>query len=236
MPLTPGPEQIAHPRIRTFHPRRSRTTPRAASALATLMASHGVSLLEVPPDPQTLFRPQRPVILEIGPGMGGTTLATAIAHPELGVLAVDVHTPGIGAILAGVAEAGLDNVRVCIADAQDVMDRTAPNSLHAIHVFFPDPWPKARHHKRRLVQPDFVGRAARLLAPSGRLHLATDVSEYAYQMLASCLAEPRLANTADTVDGFFPAPTDRVVTKYEMRARQAGRACRDVIFVKLDST
>lgn len=232
MPLDPSPAPILHPRIRTFHPRRSRTTPRAAAALVALIQSHGVSPWQVPPELGTLFQPPRPVILEIGPGMGSATLAIAKAHPELGILAVDVHTPGIGALLAGVAESGLENVRVCIADAQDVMDRTAPNSLHAIHVFFPDPWPKIRHHKRRLVQPDFVARATRLLAPSGRLHLATDVPNYADQMLASCQAEPLLVNAAETADGFLPSPTDRFVTKYELRAQQAGRICRDLIFVK----
>lgn len=232
MPLDPSPTPTPHPRVRTFHPRRSRTTPRAAAALAELLETLGIPQSEVPPDPRTLFQPGRPVILEIGPGMGAATLATAIAHPELGILAVDVHTPGIGALLAGVAEAGLENVRVCIGDAQEVMDRISPNSLHAIQVFFPDPWPKVRHHKRRLVQPDFVGRAARLLAPSGRLHLATDVADYADQMLASCSAESLLVNTADTADGFLSAPTDRFVTKYEMRARQDGRVCRDLIFVK----
>jgi tRNA (guanine-N7-)-methyltransferase len=164
--------------------------------------------------------------------MGAATLAIAQANPDLGILAVDVHTPGIGALLAGVADAGLDNVRVCIGDAQDVMDQLGTASLRAIHVFFPDPWPKTRHHKRRLVRPDFVARAARLLEPGGRLHLATDIADYAEQMLAACQREPLLVNTAATADGFLPAPTDRPVTKYELRARDAGRTCRDLVFIR----
>jgi tRNA (guanine-N7-)-methyltransferase len=216
--------QADHPHIRTFHPRRSRITPSAQSALTRLLPVLGVSVEQIPKHVSELFDPPMPVILEIGPGMGEATLAMAPEHPGTGILAVDVHTPGIGALLAGVERAGLLNVRVCVGDAIEVMARLAPGSLAGIRAYFPDPWPKARHHKRRLVQPSFVSRAAQLLASGGTLHLATDIADYAEVMLACCQAEPRLACT-----GFSEHPTWRPPTKYELRGEEQGRSSRDVI-------
>lgn len=215
--------------IRSFHPRRSRTTPRAARALQLWLPHLGVAADQVPPDPRDLFPGRLPVVLEIGPGMGQATLDMAAADPGTAILAVDVHTPGIGALLAGVQERDLTNVRVCIGDAVEVMARLAPASLAGIRVFFPDPWPKVRHHKRRLVNHGFARRAAVLLAPGASLHLATDVPGYADQMLAACAGEPLLANTAD---GFQDGRAGRPITKYEELGRQAGRASRDVVFVR----
>lgn len=219
-------------RIRTFHPRRSRTTPRAARALAELLPEFGVAVTAIPGDPAQLFdgtsQARMPVVLEIGPGMGAATLEMAAADPETGILAVDVHTPGVGALLAGLGEAGLDNVRVCVGDALEVMDRIEPGRLAGIRAFFPDPWPKQRHHKRRLVQPGFVAHAADLLVPGGLLHLATDIEDYAEQMLRTCLAEPRLANTAS---GY--ASRQRPVTKFELMGARAGRVSRDIVFRRL---
>lgn len=171
-----------------------------------------------------------PAILEIGSGMGEATLAMAAADPATGILAVDVHTPGIGALLAGAERAGLTNVRVCVGDAVALMDHLAPGSLAGIRAFFPDPWPKVRHHKRRLVQPAFVHRAAELLAPGGTLHLATDIAEYADQMLAVCDAEPLLQNTAD---GFRARPAWRPETGYERRGLAAGRRSVDLILERV---
>ena len=173
-------------RIRTFHPRRSRTTPSAASALIRLLPGWGVEVETAPSHLGDAFDPPRPVVLEIGSGMGETTLAMAQADPDTGIVAVDVHTPGIGALLAGAERASLGNVRVCIGDAVELLDRLAPGSLAGIRAYFPDPWPKVRHHKRRLVQPAFVHRAAVLLVPGGTLHLATDIAHYADQMLDVC--------------------------------------------------
>lgn len=201
-------------------------TPSASSALTRLLPAWGVSTERVPARPSELFDPPLPVILEIGCGMGEATLAMAAADPATGVLAVDVHTPGIGALLAGAERAGLTNVRVCIGDAVELMDHLAEASLVGIRAFFPDPWPKVRHHKRRLVQPAFVRRAAELLAPGGTLHLATDIAEYAEQMLAVCAAEPLLTNPAG---GFVPRPSWRPITGYERRGLAAGRESVDLI-------
>ncbi|HYN56853.1 MAG TPA: tRNA (guanosine(46)-N7)-methyltransferase TrmB [Motilibacterales bacterium] len=216
-------------RIRTFHPRRSRTTPSAASALIRLLPGWGIDIQSAPADLAEVFNPSRPVVLEIGSGMGETTLAMAQADAGTGIVAVDVHTPGIGALLAGAERQSLGNIRVCVGDAVELMDRLAPGSLAGIRAFFPDPWPKVRHHKRRLVQPAFVRRAAALLAPGGTLHLATDITGYADQMLAVCAAEPLL----DVGAGLIPRPPWRPVTGYERRGVAAGRASADLIATRL---
>ncbi|MGB7981014.1 MAG: tRNA (guanosine(46)-N7)-methyltransferase TrmB [Candidatus Nanopelagicales bacterium] len=212
-------------RIRTFHPRRSRTTPSAASALIRLLPGWGVEVGTAPERLGDLFAPRRPAVLEIGSGMGEATLAMAAADPGTGIVAVDVHTPGIGALLAGAERAGLGNVRVCIADAVELMDRLAPGSLIGIRAFFPDPWPKVGHHKRRLVQPPLVARAAELLAAGGTLHLATDIAHYAEQMLAVCAADPLL----DVGPGLVERPAWRPRTRFEERGEASGRASRDLI-------
>ena len=221
---------VGHPRIRTFHPRRSRTTPSAASALARLIPVWGVEVTRAPGQLSALFEPPLPVVLEIGSGMGEATVQMAAADPTTGIVAVDVHTPGIGALLAAAERAGLRNVRVCVGDAVELMDHLEPGSLAGVRAFFPDPWPKVRHHKRRLVQPAFVHRVAQLLAPGGTLHLATDIPEYADQMLAVCRAEPLLA---DAGPGLCPRPAWRPETRYERRGLAAGRQGRDLIFRRL---
>lgn len=205
-------------------------TPSAASALARLMPVWGVAPAQIPADPSRLFDPSLPVILEIGPGMGGTTVAMAAADPGLGILAVDVHTPGLGALLAGVERAGLGNVRVCEGDAWDVLDRLGAASLAGIRAFFPDPWPKVRHHKRRLVQPAFVRRAGELIAPGGMLHLATDIADYADQMLTVTAAEPAFRNSSG---GLRQRPDWRPETSYERRGRLAGRSSSDLILERV---
>ena len=218
-----------HPRIRTFHPRRSRTTPSAASALIRLLPTWGVDTHHPPAHLSALFDPELPTFLEIGSGMGEATVAMAAADPTHGIVAVDVHTPGIGALLAGAERAGLANVRVCVGDAVELMDHLAPASLAGIRAFFPDPWPKVRHHKRRLVQRTFVHRSAELLAPGGTLHLATDIADYAQQMLEVCAAEPLLV---DTGNGVQSRPDWRPETGYERRGHAAGRPSADLIFAR----
>jgi tRNA (guanine-N7-)-methyltransferase len=212
-------------RIRTFHPRRSRTTPSAASALIRLLPGWGIDVDSAPPHLADAFIPPRPVVLEIGSGMGETTLAMAAAAQDIGIVAVDVHTPGIGALLAGAERESLGNIRVCVGDAVELMDRLAPGSLAGIRAYFPDPWPKVRHHKRRLVQPAFVHRAAVLLVPGGTLHVATDIASYADQMLEVCSNEPLL----DVGHGLTGRPPWRPVTGYERRGLAAGRASADLI-------
>lgn len=201
-------------------------TPAAASALGRLLPTWGIQVHDAPADLADLFDPRLPVVLEIGSGMGQATLAMAEADPATGVVAVDVHTPGIGALLAGAEGLGLANVRVCVGDAVELMDRLAQGTLAGIRAYFPDPWPKVRHHKRRLIQPEFVHRAAELLAPGGTLHLATDMAEYAEQMLAVCATERLLENTSE---GFLERPPWRPQTAYETRGIAAGRPSRDLI-------
>ena len=220
-----------HPRIRTFHPRRSRTTPSAASALIRLLPEWGIDPADPPRRLGTLFQPPLPTVLEIGSGMGEATLAMAAADQTHGIVAVDVHTPGIGALLAAAERAGLANVRVGVGDAVELMEHLDEGSLAGIRAFFPDPWPKVRHHKRRLVQPAFVRRCAELLVPGGTLHLATDIAGYAEQMLAVCAAEPLLA---DTAEGFQPRPDWRPLTGYERRGIAAGRPSVDLVFARVE--
>lgn len=217
--------RAARPRIRTFHPRRGRMSPATASALIRLLPGWGVEVDAAPADLAELFSPPRPVVLEIGSGMGEATVAMAAHAPDTGIVAVDVHTPGIGVLLAACERESLGNVRVCLGDAVELMDRLAPGSLQGIRAFFPDPWPKVRHHKRRLVQPAFVHRATELLAPGGTLHCATDIAQYADQMLAVCRAQPEL----DVGPGLIDRPDWRPITGYERRGLAAGRPSRDLI-------
>ena len=197
-----------------------------------LLPLWGIEVSSAPAHLGELFTPPLPTVLEIGSGMGETTLAMAAADPSTGIVAVDVHTPGIGALLAGAERAGLVNVRVCVGDAVELMDHLAPASLAGIRVYFPDPWPKVRHHKRRLVQPAFVRQAAELLEPGGTLHLATDIADYAEQMLAVCRSEPMLEPAGRQVGGFIERPAWRPQTRFEARGLAAGRPSRDVLFVR----
>jgi tRNA (guanine-N7-)-methyltransferase len=178
-----------------------------------------------------LFGRSAPVVLEIGSGMGESTVAQATADPDRDWLAVEVHTPGIASLLRAVESTGLRNVRVIRGDALELLrHRLAPASLSAIHVYFPDPWPKARHHKRRIIQPAHTALLAGRLVPGGILHCATDWPEYAEAMLAALSAEPLLANT---VDGYPPRPADRPVTRFERRGITAGRPIADLVFRRL---
>jgi tRNA (guanine-N7-)-methyltransferase len=200
-----------------------------------VIARHGDTLAITVPDgpgepldPAGLFGRTAPVVLEIGSGMGETAVAQATADPGRDYLAVEVHTPGIASLLDQVATAGLGNVRVVRGDALELLrHRLAPESLAAIHVYFPDPWPKSRHHKRRIIQPAHTGLLASRLVPGGVLHCATDWPAYAEAMLAALRAEPLLENT---VDGYASRPDDRPVTRFERRGLTAGRPIADLIF------
>ena len=189
---TLGPEMQD---IRTFHPRRGRMSAAQLDALDRLLPLHG--LPDGPLEVSALFG-GRPVVLEIGFGLGHATEEMAAADPGTGILAVDVHTPGVARLLLSVERRGLDNVRVVNDDAVDLLrTRVASASLAAIRIFFPDPWPKARHHKRRIVRPDLVALMADRLHPGGVLHCATDWAEYAASMLEVLTAEPLLRNEYD---------------------------------------
>ena len=217
----------AEPRIRTFKPRRGRVTPRQQRALDRLWSTYGVEVTTGTLDTEAVYRRRAPLVLEIGFGMGEATAAMARAQPEKDVLAVDVHTPGVGALLHELGDRALTNVRVMVGDAVEVLhDMLSPASLDEVRAFFPDPWPKERHHKRRLVSPAFAALVGSRLRPGGRLHCATDWAHYARQMLDVVAAEPTLVNTHG---GFMPRPEWRPVTRFEQRGLAKGHQVFDVI-------
>jgi len=176
------------------------------------------------------FGREAPVVLEIGSGMGDATAQLARTAPEVNHLAAEVYPAGLGQLMLWVEKHELENVRLLHGDALDLLrDHLTPESLAGVRIYFPDPWPKKRHHKRRLVTPAFVELVASRLQPGGTLHLATDWQHYAERMLEICSAEPTLANQ---YDDWAPRPPWRPVTKFEARAHAEGRSCRDLIFTK----
>ena len=196
--------------------------------MARLLPVYAVPEGEGPIDRAALFGRSAPLVLEIGSGMGETTVAMAIADPDRDYVAVEVHTAGVANLLRLVEAAGLSNIRVVHGDAVAlVRDRLDPASLAAIHVFFPDPWPKARHHRRRLIQPAHVRLLADRLEVGGVLHCATDAHAYAEQMLEVLTAEPLLINVHN---GYAPRPVHRPDTRYEQRGVLAGRQSYDLVF------
>jgi tRNA (guanine-N7-)-methyltransferase len=217
-----------HRPIRSFVLRQGRVSPAQGRAHRDLLPRYGIPFSAAPLDFDAIFGRAAPRILEIGFGMGETTAAIAAAHPENDYVGIEVHTPGVGSLLKRIGELGLTNVRVIQHDAVEVLDRMIPPaSLDGCHIFFPDPWPKKRHHKRRLIQPEFVALLASRLRPGAYVHVATDWEEYAGQVLAVLAAEPLLENTAA---GFAPRPASRPETKFESRGLRLGHGVRDVVF------
>lgn len=216
--------------IRSYVLRQGRVSNAQARAHETLLPRYGIEYTGKPIDLGAVFGRSAKTVLEIGCGMGETTAAIAAAHPETDFLGIEVHTPGVGSLLKLIDEGGLTNLRVIQHDAVEVLrEMIAPASLDGAHIFFPDPWPKKRHHKRRLVQTDFVALLASRLKAGGYVHLATDWEEYAGQMLAVLSAEPELENTAE---GYAPRPAYRPQTKFETRGLKLGHGVRDVVFKK----
>ena len=208
--------------IRSYVLRQGRTTPAQKRALEQLAPKYlvpfGAGLISC----EEIFGRTAPLVLEIGSGMGETTAAIAQAHSEADFIAVEVHGPGVGSLLNRIESLQLRNLRVIRHDAVDVLDKMiADASLAAIHLFFPDPWPKKRHHKRRLVQPDFAALAARKLAPGGTLHAATDWPEYAEHMNQVFSREPLLEKAAA---GLMSRPA----TKFEVRGKRLGNPISDL--------
>ncbi|HNQ58501.1 MAG: tRNA (guanosine(46)-N7)-methyltransferase TrmB [Burkholderiales bacterium] len=216
--------------IRSYVLRQGRVSNAQARAHHALLPVYGISYTDQRLDLDAAFGRRAPKILEIGFGMGETTAAIAAAHPENDYLGIEVHTPGVGSLLKLIGERGLANLRLIQHDAVDVLrNMIPPASLDGAHIFFPDPWPKKRHHKRRLVQTDFVALLASRLKPGGYLHLATDWQEYAEQMLAVLCAEPQLENTAA---GYAARPDYRPQTKFETRGLKLGHGVWDIVFRK----
>jgi tRNA (guanine-N7-)-methyltransferase len=219
-----------HPRIRSFVLRAGRVGSGQARALAELgprfMLPYQPQLLDL----DAVYGRAAPKLLEIGFGMGEGMADIASVHPENDYLGVEVHTPGVGALLKQIGERKLGNVRVIQHDAVDVLTRMiAPGSLSGVHIFFPDPWHKKRHNKRRLIQVPFVRLLAERLQPGGYLHLATDWEDYAVQMLEVLSSEPTLANTAAD---YARRPDTRPLTKFEQRGLRLGHGVWDLLFRK----
>lgn len=235
MSSAPGPdplfdEQEGHRSIRSFVLRRGRLTRAQERALRELWPCYGIANGHDRLDLEAIFGRTAPVILEIGFGDGVTLARCAADSPKHNFLGVEVYRPGVGSLLLRIEEAGLGNVRVLCADAVGVLEhRIPPASLEAVRLFFPDPWPKKRHHKRRIVQPPFVELVHRALVPGGVFHLATDWQEYADAMLAVVEAQHGLRNRAGE-GRFSERPDYRPRTRFEHRGRRLGHGVWDLIF------
>ncbi|WP_051820060.1 tRNA (guanosine(46)-N7)-methyltransferase TrmB [Streptomyces sp. NRRL S-920] len=240
---SPDPAGSHHERrIRSFQPRRSRVTASQGDALRRLWPTWGLDidglrkldLAELFAD-ETGPRPDLPVVLEIGFGMGEATAQMAAADPGTGILAVDVHTPGQGNLLGLAERGGLTNVRVANGDAIILLrEMLPPESLDGLRVYFPDPWPKARHHKRRLIQPEFLTLAAPSLKPGALLHCATDWEPYAEQMLEVLTAHPDFENTQPD-GGYAPRPAFRPFTRFEGQGLDKGHTVHDLLFRRAET-
>lgn len=217
-------------RIRSFQPRRSRVTAGQADVLRRMWADWGLDI-----DGQRVLDPDEmfgglPVVLEIGFGMGEATARMAADDPATGILAVDVHTPGQGNLLRIAEREGLSNIRVANGDAIILLREMLPaESLAGLRVYFPDPWPKKRHHKRRLIQPEFLTLAASRLKPGAVLHCATDWEPYAEQMLAVLTDDPGFENT-ERDGGYAPRPAFRPLTRFEGQGLDKGHVVHDLLF------
>ncbi|WP_454764663.1 tRNA (guanosine(46)-N7)-methyltransferase TrmB [Cupriavidus campinensis] len=232
-PRQPG-DDVAHPRrIRSFVRRAGRTSTGQQRAIDDLGPRFLVPYAAAPLDWNATFGRSGPAILEIGFGMGETTAHIAQLRQHDNFLGCEVHEPGVGALLKLAGERGIENVRILQHDAVEVIAHMlTENSLDGVHIFFPDPWHKKRHNKRRLVQPPLVKLLASRLKPGGYIHCATDWEEYAHQMVEVLSGEPALENTSQAADGFAERPDYRPVTKFEKRGIRLGHGVWDVIFRK----
>jgi tRNA (guanine-N7-)-methyltransferase len=209
--------------VRSYVLRQGRVTAGQERALAELLPQYGIPFKDELLNPAAVFGRQAPLVLEIGSGMGETTARIALERPDVDFIAAEVHGPGVGSLLRRIDQDGLQNLRVIRHDALEVLEKMIPDgALAGIHLFFPDPWPKKRHHKRRLVQPAFAALAARKLAPGGVLHAATDWDEYAAQMLEVLSGTPDFARE----QGAAARPS----TKFELRGLKLGHKVHDFLF------
>ena len=224
-------EELHRRGIRSFVMRAGRMGPGQTRALAELGPRFVLPFAAALADFDAVFGRHAPRILEIGFGMGDATAQIAQALPGTDFIGVEVHTPGVGALLKRIGELGLTNLRLVQHDAVEVLAQMiAPDSLAGVHVFFPDPWHKKKHNKRRLIQPAFVRQLVERIAPGGYLHCATDWQPYAEQMLEVLSAEPLLRNTAA---GYAPKPDYRPLTKFENRGLKLGHGVWDLVFEKI---
>ena len=219
---------VSHRPIRSFVLRQGRVSNAQQRAYDALLPRFGIPHSAQPLDLDAMFGRVAPKFVEIGFGMGETTATVAAQHRENDYLGIEVHTPGVGSLLKAIDERDLTNVRIIQHDAVEVLsEMIPPATLSGVHIFFPDPWPKKRHHKRRLLQPAFVSLIAERLAAGAYLHAATDWREYAEFILDVLRAEPRLANIAKD---YSPRPDYRPLTKFEARGLKLGHGVWDIIF------
>lgn len=227
--IKPG---VTHPKtIKSFVRRAGRTTTGQAKAFEDLGPRYVMPYTGQTMDLSAAFGRSAPTVLEIGFGMGEATAHIAALMPETHFLCCEVHQPGVGALLKRIGEQGLTNIRIVSHDAVEVMDHMlTPGQLDGIHLFFPDPWHKKKHNKRRLIQPPLVARLATRLKPGGYLHCATDWEPYAQQMLQVLGAEPLLVNSV--AGGYAPKPHYRPLTKFENRGIRLGHGVWDLVFLR----
>ena len=214
--------------IRSFVLRQGRVSQAQQRACETLLPRFGIPYAAQPLDLGLAFGRSAPRILEIGFGMGDSTAAIALAHPENDYLALEVHTPGVGNLLKLIDSQHIANIRIIQHDAVEVVrDMLGDATLDGVHIFFPDPWHKARHNKRRLIQAPFIAALVQKLKPGGYIHVATDWQDYAQQVLSVLSAEPLLENTAAD---YAPRPAYRPLTKFEQRGLRLGHQVWDLLF------
>lgn len=217
-------------RIRSFVRREGRLTPGQQKALDNYWPQYGLDTAGSVLDLSSVFQREAPTVLEIGFGNGASLAAMAAAAPEKNFIGIEVHRPGVGQLLKSVAEAGLDNVRVVSGDAVQFLDnRIADGTLSRVQVYFPDPWHKKRHHKRRLIQPAFVAHLGDKLRPGGELHLATDWQDYAEHMHAVMSVAEMFENCSEHGD-YIPRPAYRPETKFEQRGQRKGHGVWDLLY------
>jgi len=228
--LQPVKQQAIKQRIKSFVRREGRSSAKRKQAFDKLWPHFGIEQHNKPLDFESLFVRQAPCFLEIGFGTGTALINAAAQHPENNYLGVEVYRTGIGSLLQQVDELGLSNIRVMNNDAVDLLDKQINDqSLDGIYLFFPDPWHKKRHNKRRLVQTEFVQLVAQKLKPGALFHTATDWQDYARQMMSVLSASPDLTNVAGE-KRFTPRPASRPITKFEQRGQQLGHGVWDLLF------
>lgn len=219
-------------RIRSFVRREGRLTEGQARALNDYWQDYGLELTDTPLDLNACFGDSAPTLLEIGFGNGDSLLAMAAAAPDKHFIGIEVHRPGVGALINNAQKQGVNNLRVFCEDAVEVLQRSIPDaSLVGVQLFFPDPWHKKRHHKRRILQPEFVNLVADKLAPGGYFHMATDWENYAEHMMEVMSASERFRNKAGQGQ-YSPRPDYRPETKFERRGLRLGHGVWDLIFIK----
>lgn len=231
-PAGSAPAGVAYPKtIKSFVRRAGRTTVGQTKALQDLGPQFVLPYSPALLDYATAFGRSAPTVLEIGFGMGEATAHIATVRPDDNFLCCEVHEPGVGALLKRIGEQDITNIRILAHDAVEVIDHMLPeSSLDGVHIFFPDPWHKTKHNKRRLVQPALVAKLAARLKPGAYLHCATDWEPYAIQMLEVLGAEPLLQNTATAANGYADKPAYRPLTKFENRGLRLGHGVWDLVF------